>query len=579
MQVVRREQKQQGRFSASIPPILSRIYAARNVFSDDEIALDLKSLHPPSLLKGLPEAVQLLMQALENRSRILIVSDFDADGATSCALMMRALASMGFPHVDYIVPNRFEYGYGLMPEIVALAAKKKPDLIITVDNGISSIEGVLAANELGMQVLVTDHHLPGHALPEAAAIVNPNQPECPFPSKALAGVGVVFYLMIALRSSLREQQWFEKQGIREPNLANFLDIVALGTVADVVPLDRNNRILVSEGIKRIRAGRACAGINALLRLGKRNPARLVASDLGFAVGPRLNAAGRLDDMSLGIECLLIDDERSAMTMAMELDSMNQERKQIEADMKEQAMRDLEALSLSESSTPSGLCLYNANWHQGVIGILASRLKERFHKPVIVFADAGVNSDGEAELKGSARSIAGLHIRDVLDSVATHNPGLVSRFGGHAMAAGLSLLKSDFDAFNEAFAAEVAAQLGEGAQAASILSDGEMAAEQLSLPTAQCLREGGPWGQGFPEPCFDGRFQVLQQRVLAGAHLKLVLCPVGQSQHAVDAIAFNVDLEQWPGEQVDSIDIVYKLDVNEYRGKQSLQLIIEQISPV
>jgi len=576
--VVRRKITQEGRFTRPMPDLLSRIYAARNLVSDDELSLELKSLLSPTLLSGLPAAIVLLLEALDKQSRILIVSDFDADGATSCALSIRALRSLGYSHVDYIVPNRFEYGYGLTPEIVALAATRNPQLIITVDNGISSIEGVDAANALGIKVLITDHHLPGRELPKAGAIVNPNQVGCEFPSKALAGVGVVFYVMVALRGALRERDWFAKSGFTEPNLAVLLDIVALGTVADVVPLDRNNRILVNEGIKRIRSGRACAGINALLRLGKRNPERVVATDLGFAVGPRLNAAGRLDDMSLGIECLLTDDPQSAMTMAMELDAMNQQRKEIEADMKEQALRDLDALSLDDAAIPAGLSLYNGQWHQGVIGILAARLKERLHRPVIIFADSGADADGQAEIKGSARSVPGLHIRDVLDSVATHNPGLISRFGGHAMAAGLSLLKSDLDAFSAAFAHEVQLLLGDGPVAATLVTDGAIGAGDLSLETAAYLRDAGPWGQGFPEPSFDGRFRVLQQRLLGGAHLKLVLCPLEDTHCVLDAIAFNVGSEQWPNADVNEVSVVYKLDINEFRGQQTLQLIIDHIAP-
>lgn len=561
-----------------MPELLNRIYAARNVRSDSELSLDLKSLLSPSLLLGLPAAVSLLLDALDRQERILIVSDFDADGATSCALIIRALRAFGFPYVDYIVPNRFDYGYGLTPEIVALATEKSPDLIITVDNGISSVDGVEAANALGIKVLVTDHHLPGRELPNAAAIVNPNQNACEFPSKSLAGVGVVFYVLVALRAALRERNWFESSGITDPNLASYLDIVALGTVADVVALDRNNRILVNEGIKRIRSGRACAGINALLRLGKRSPERVVATDLGFAVGPRLNAAGRLDDMSLGIECLLSDDPGSAMTMAMELDAMNQQRKLIEADMKEQALRDLGDLTFEDAAMPAGVCLYNAQWHQGVIGILAARIKEKLHRPVIVFADSGADKDGQAEIKGSARSIPGLHIRDVLDSVATRNPGLVSRFGGHAMAAGLSLLKSDFDAFAVAYNEEVKKQLGDGPVAATLVTDGAIDTRDLSMTTAASLREAGPWGQGFPEPSFDGEFRVVQQRILNGSHLKLVLCPLDDSQFSIDAIAFNVEAEKWENTSVDNVFIVYKLDINEFRGNQNLQLIIDHIIP-
>lgn len=564
------------RFSAAIPPLLQRIYAARDLQQDAELSLSFSELLSPQLLHGLDKAVSLLQAQLQQQGRVLIVSDFDADGATSCALAIRALRAFGFQHVDYIVPNRFEYGYGLTPEIVALAQTRGPNLLLTVDNGISSIEGVAAAQALGMQVLITDHHLPGRELPAADAMVNPNLPDCTFPSKSLAGVGVVFYLMIALRARLREEGWFAQQGIAEPNLADYLDIVALGTVADVVPLDRNNRILVNEGLRRIRAGRLCPGIDALLRLGKRSRETLVASDLGFAVAPRLNAAGRLDDMSLGIECLLAQQPERARAIAAELDAMNQQRKEIETGMREQAEAGLRSMQFDDKTLPAGLCLYQADWHQGVIGILAARIKERVHRPVIAFADAGEDEQGRAQLKGSARSIAGLHIRDALDAVATRHPGLISRFGGHAMAAGLSLPRDAYAAFSEAFAAVVAEQLPADALQACLFTDGELQATELTLETAQMLRDAGPWGQHFPEPVFDGEFQVLQQRILGGKHLKLVLSPVQAPQHAVDAIAFNVDTAAWEGCNNARVRLVYRLDINEFRGQRSLQLMIEHI---
>jgi len=574
----RRETNSVAQAPLAVPPLLQRILAARQVLTDADRVLDFQHLHPPQLLKGIDAAVSLLMAQLPAQRRVLIVSDFDADGATSCVLAIRALRAMGFQNVDYIVPNRFEYGYGLTPEIVQLARGKAPDILITVDNGISSIEGVQVARALGMQVIITDHHLPGLELPPADAIVNPNQPRCGFPSKALAGVGVVFYVMAALRSALRDAGWFAKSGIVEPNLAGLLDLVALGTVADVVTLDRNNRILVNEGLKRIRAGRACAGILALLEIGKRTLPALQASDLGFAAGPRLNAAGRLDDMALGIECLLADDSVVAMAMARRLDEMNQQRKGIEEDMRDQAVSDLDALDIGGATAPAGVCIYNPAWHQGVIGILAARIKERLHRPVIAFADAGVDGEGEPQLKGSARSIAGLHIRDVLDTVATRNPGLISRFGGHAMAAGLSLRTRDYPQFCAAFAAEVTALLTEDDLQARILTDGEVRAEELTLNTAQLLREFGPWGQGFPEPSFDGEFEILQQRMLGAKHLKLVLCPPGCRQQALDAIAFNVDPALWATCNVARISAVYRLDVNEYRGQRTLQLVLEHLAP-
>ena len=559
-----------------MPALLCRVFAARHVFTDDDLNLDLSQLHPPEQLLGMDVAVRLLYEELQRQGRVLIIADFDADGATSCALAVRALRAMGFQQMDYIVPNRFEYGYGLTPEIVALAAQRSPDLLITVDNGISSIEGVHAAHNFGMRVLITDHHLPGRELPAADAIVNPNQPGCPFPSKSLAGVGVVFYLLASLRSFLRERGWFAAQGLPEPNMAAYLDLVALGTVADVVGLDRNNRILVNEGLKRIRLGRACAGIMALLEIGKRRRETLVASDLGFAVGPRLNAAGRLDDMGLGIECLLSDNPTAALAMANELDAMNRQRKVIEGEMRDQAVSDLEGLSFDAQTATAGVCIYQPAWHQGVIGILAARIKEKLHRPVIAFADAGVTGEGEVEIKGSARSIPGLHIRDVLDTVATRNPGLVTRFGGHAMAAGLTLKKSDYERFAVAFTAEVEALLNADDLQARIATDGEVDAREFSVDTAQALRDAGPWGQNFPEPAFDGVFEVVQQRLLGDSHLKLVVSPRADQRVVLDAIAFNVDRNDWPDESVRQVRLVYRMDINEFRGQRNLQLLIEHI---
>ncbi|MEK7259582.1 MAG: single-stranded-DNA-specific exonuclease RecJ [Pseudomonadota bacterium] len=576
--IYRRVPAREGDFSPRVPVLLQRILSARNVFTDGELTLDLRDLHSPEQLLGLKASVQILQEELMRQGRVLIIADFDADGATSCALAVRALRAMGFQHVDYIVPNRFEYGYGLTPEIVALAAQRAPDLLITVDNGISSVEGVRAAQSLGMRVLITDHHLPGRELPTADAIVNPNQPGCPFPSKSLAGVGVVFYLLAALRSFLREQGWFESQKLPEPNMAAYLDLVALGTVADVVGLDRNNRILVNEGLKRIRQGRACAGIMALLEIGKRRRETLVASDLGFAVGPRLNAAGRLDDMGLGIECLLSDNPDTATAMAIELDAMNQQRKGIEGEMRDQAVSELDALHLDEKAVPAGVCIYQPDWHQGVIGILAARIKEKLHRPVIAFADSGVQGSGEIEIKGSARSIPGLHIRDVLDTVATRNPGLVTRFGGHAMAAGLTLRKCDYERFSAAFTAEVEALLNEDDLQARIATDGEIGVKEFTIETAQTLRDAGPWGQNFPEPNFDGVFKVVQQRLLGDSHLKMVLSPPADGRLLLDAIAFNVDRSCWPNEDVREVRLVYRLDINEFRGQRNLQLLVEHIEP-
>ncbi|MFQ6023419.1 MAG: single-stranded-DNA-specific exonuclease RecJ [Acidiferrobacterales bacterium] len=552
-------------------PILARIYAARNVASMVELDRSLERLHPPTPLKGIQRAAALLAAAIKDEKRILVVADFDADGATSCALAMRALRSMGATHVGYVVPNRFEYGYGLTPEIVAIAAQYTPDLLITVDNGISSIDGVRSAHERGIAVLVTDHHLPGDQLPDAEAIVNPNQAGDDFPSKNLAGVGVIFYVMLALRTHLRESGWFSQSGISEPNLAKLLDLVALGTVADLVPLDHNNRILVTQGLARINRNHMCAGIRALLRIARRAPGDIATSDLGFCVAPRLNAAGRLDDMSLGIECLLTDDQQAAQAIAYRLDALNRERRAIEANMQAQAVAVVEGLRLEANDLPKGLCLFDASWHQGIIGLVASRIKERLHRPVIAFAPAS-----ESELKGSARSVPGLHIRDALDAVAARQPELLNKFGGHAMAAGLSLKRERLDAFQRAFDQEVSRHLSADDLQGKIMSDGELTADDLNLELATLLRQAGPWGQGFPEPLFDGHFDIIGQRVVADKHLKLTLrCP--DQNKLLAAIAFNrvadSTVPDW-----ERTHAAYRLEVNEYRGYRSVQLIIEHMEP-
>lgn len=559
----------------SLPPLVRRIYSQRPLAALTELELTLSQLIPPARLKGIDAAVGLLEVALKEGERLLIVADFDADGATSCALALTVLRAFGCAHVDYIVPNRFEYGYGLTPEIVELAKGKNPDLIITVDNGISSIEGIESARAAGIKTLVTDHHLPGRELPAADAIVNPNQPGCEFPSKSIAGVGVIFYVMLALRSRLRDSGWFSSKGIPEPNLAEQLDLVALGTVADVVALDHNNRILVSEGIKRIRAGRARPGILSLLILAKRNFSTLAASDLGFAVGPRLNAAGRLDDMSTGIECLLTQSEHEAHEYALELDGMNKDRRDIEAGMREQAFALVDQLAFDADDLPAGLSLFDERWHQGVVGIVASRIKERCHRPVIAFALADAD-DPESELKGSARSIPGFHIRDALDAVAAANPGLVTKFGGHAMAAGLSLSRANFDAFAQAFAAEATRVLSPELLQATIVSDGELSAEELTLGCAADLAAAGPWGQAFPEPTFHGRFKLQQQRRLGENHLKMVLSPLGDDGFLVDAIAFGVSEADWPASSATEIELAYRLNINEFRGARTLQLMVEHL---
>lgn len=557
----------QSQLDDSIPEFLRRVYFARGVTHGRQLNYELGHLLKPNL-KGLPCALELLVEVLDRQGRILVVGDFDADGATSTALAVRSLQALGFADVEFLVPNRFEYGYGLSPEIVDVAAQRSPSLIVTVDNGISSIEGVRRAQALGIKVLVTDHHLPGEQLPPADAIVNPNQAGCGFESKAAAGVGVIFYVMMALRTHLRSLGWFSG-GREEPNLAVFLDLVALGTVADVVPLDFNNRILVAQGLQRMRAGQVCPGIRALLSVAGRDPTKLSASDLGFAVGPRLNAAGRLDDMTLGIRCLLADSDGEATEIAQELDQLNRDRRAIETSMQKEALHSLDRLDSDLGGTlPHGLCLYRRDWHQGVIGILASRIKDRLHRPVIIFAD-----DEHGALKGSGRSIAGIHLRDVLDEVATGHPGLLTKFGGHAMAAGLALDKSDLSAFTQAFNEVVTAHLGDDGLDAVIDSDGPLAKDEICLDYAERIERAGPWGQAFVEPMFDGEFLLVQQKLVGEKHLKMVLAPVDNAEHLIDAIAFNVDLDQWPGE-CQRVNLAYKLSVNEFRGRRSLQLLVE-----
>lgn len=556
-----------------LPALAARICASRGITRRDELQHTLDRLPPFDQLRGIDAATVLLQQAIEQGQRILVVGDFDADGATSTALALRALRLMGAQQVDFLVPNRFEYGYGLTPEIVAVAAQRQPDLIVTVDNGISSLDGVAAARERGIKVVVTDHHLPGAELPAADAIVNPNQPGDAFPTKSLAGVGVIFYVMLALRSRLRQEGWFERSGCAEPNLGQLLDLVALGTVADVVPLDQVNRTLVAQGLARLRAGHASPGLQALLDVSNRQPGRLVAADLGFALGPRLNAAGRMDDMSIGIRCLLSDGLAEARPLAQTLDQLNQERRGVEDEMKEQALAELRRMHLEDSAElPMGLCLYDPSWHQGVVGILASRIKDRLHRPVIVFTDSG-----SGEIKGSARSVPGLHIRDALDAVAARHPGLLVKFGGHAMAAGLTLRQTAFEPFRQAFDAEVKRQLGSQPPVHELLSDGELTAQEAVLDLAETLRFLAPWGQGFPEPLFDGEFNIVQQRIVGEKHVKLLLqWPDGK--RTVDAIAFHADLEQWQGVG-GRVRLAYRLDVNEYRDRKTVQLIVEYMEVV
>ena len=555
--------------SSDLHPVIDRIYRGRNIANMDDLENGLKGLTHFNVLKGMPQAAQILANAVVQNKRIIIVGDFDADGATSTSVCILALRAMGYHNVDFLVPNRFDFGYGLSVPIVDEAAKQGAEVIVTVDNGISCIDGVTHAKSLGMQVVVTDHHLPGDVLPPADAIVNPNQPGCEFPSKNLAGVGVAFYIMLALKAELQQQGHFEKAGLAPPNLASLLDIVAVGTVADVVVLDKNNRILVHQGLQRIRAGKCRPGIKALVEVANRDCAHLTSTDLGFVVGPRLNAAGRLDDMSQGIACLLEDETIQARMIAAELDALNKERREIETGMKAQAETVLEQMALDEGDMPSALVVYREDFHQGVIGIVAGRLKEKYLKPVIAFA----HQDDEI-IKGSARSIPGVHIRDVLDEVNTRYPGVIEKFGGHAMAAGLSLPVAKLQDFERAFVDIARAHMEKLDGNHALLSDGDLSSEELCLPFAHLLRQAGPFGQGFESPLFDGEFALLDQRLVGQKHLKMVLKSDGANE--VDAIAFNVDLKSWPNAMVKRVHIAYRLDINVFRGQETVQLIVEQI---
>lgn len=571
MQIQQKKLAKNVRLIPGIHPILQKIYALRNIENLDQLDKTFKSLLPFSNLKDIDKACERIFKALQKQEKIVIIGDFDADGATSTALMISALKVFGAQNVSYLVPNRFKFGYGLSKDIVAVASLQKPDLLITVDNGISSLEGVAFARELKIDVLITDHHLPGEILPEAVAIVNPNQLGCEFTSKSIAGVGVVFYLMLGLRRYLENRSWFLEKNIPIPNMSQFLDLVALGTVADVVALDQNNRILVEQGLTRIRIASARPGVLALIEVAKRELSSLQASDLGFAVAPRLNAAGRLDDMSLGIECLLANDLGKARQLATQLDELNVERRKIEAEMKEQAHNALNKLIINDNvNLPLALCLFDETWHQGVIGILAGRLKESYHRPTIVFA-----LGDEGELKGSARSIVGLNIRDVLAAVDKDNPKLIIKFGGHAMAAGLTIAHENFINFHDAFINEVSKHIDLSMCGAELYSDASLTKDDLTIDFAKLLQESGPWGQHFPEPKFDNIFKILDQRIVGANHLKLTLAlPEGGSP--IDAILFNVDLNMWPNHRLKLVHALYKLDINTYQGVSKLQLLIDNL---
>ena len=571
--IVQRPLKKKSARLGNIHPLLERFFLARGITSELELDRTLSKLPSPWLLSGMEAMVGHLITAIKEQQRITIVADFDADGATSCAVAIKGLQLLGAGAVSFIVPNRFEYGYGLTPEIVELVKQQSPDVIITVDNGISSIEGVKAALDLGIKVLVTDHHLPGFELPEAHAIVNPNLVNDVFPCKSIAGVGVIFYVLLALRSRLRELKWFEAQQKPEPNLAQLLDYVALGTVADVVALEHVNRILVHQGLLRIRTGRGHPGLNALIDVAGKQVGSIVASDLGFSVAPRLNAAGRMDDMSLGIQCLLTDDSGTAKVIALQLDALNNERREVETSMKHEAMALLsEMKALDKHHLPAGVCLFDEGWHQGVIGILASRIKDQIHRPVIAFAPAGKDL-----IKGSARSIPGIHIRDVLSDIAVVHPKLLSKFGGHAMAAGLSLNMHDYPPFALAFDEVVSKRLADVALEQKILTDGELTEAEITLEMADLIQNAATWGQEFPEPIFEGVFNVVQARIVGQHHLKLIL-KQQEGQALIDAIAFFVDKpEQWLG--IRQIRAAYKLDINEFRGVKSVQLILQYLEKI
>ena len=574
LRVVRREFRPQecAGLSGDLHPVLQRIYVTRGVRTAADLDMSLERLLPVGTLEGVSAAVDLLLQ--HRTGRVLVVGDFDADGATSTALMVRALKGWGFASVDFLVPNRFKFGYGLTPEIVTLAATRSPTLIVTVDNGISSTAGVAHARSQGIDVLITDHHLAGAQLPYANVIVNPNLVGSAFGSRSLAGVGVAFYVLAAVRRRLDAEKLTPA---RAPNVTEYLDLVALGTVADVVPLDPNNRVLVAQGLRRIRAGRCVAGIRALLELGGRRANDLTATDLAFAVAPRLNAAGRMDDMTIGIQCLLADDPMTAQMLAARLDQLNQERRATEARMQIEA---LAAVSRLSETGPrfvhrSGVCLYDETWHQGVVGLVASRVKDRVRRPVIAFALAE-----DQTLRGSARSVPGIHIRDVLDAIAVREPDLITRFGGHAMAAGLTLERSRLDAFAKAFDEEVGRWVARGAGAAdAVETDGELSVQEIALETAQALRAGGPWGQAFPEPSFDGVFNIKNSRVVGDRHLKMWV-EVPRTGRSFDAIAFNHIEERAAFVLPEgSVQLVYRLDINEYQGERRLQLLVDHVLPV
>ncbi|QIA76390.1 single-stranded-DNA-specific exonuclease RecJ [Rodentibacter caecimuris] len=559
--------------SVSEHPLLDRLYRARHIKNRQELDRTLKSMLNPNQLYGITQAVALLVSAYQTQQKIVIVGDFDADGATSTALAILALRQLGFTNIDYLVPNRFEQGYGLSTPVAEMAIEKGVQLLMTVDNGVSSFDGITFLKEKGIRVLVTDHHLPPDRLPPADAIVNPNLNQCDFPSKSLAGVGVAFYLMLALRAKFRELGIFTAEN--QPNFTELLDLVALGTIADVVPLDQNNRILAYQGLMRIRAKYCRLGIIALAEVANRNVEQFSASDLGFSIGPRLNAAGRLDNMSIGVELLLAEDMQTARELALELDQLNQTRKEIEAGMKLEALEICRNLTALFNALPTGIVLYQADWHQGVLGIVSSRIKDQYHRPVIAFAQ-----DEKGVLRGSARSIEGVHIRDLLERIHSQYPDMILKFGGHAMAAGLSIREECFSQFQQIFNQTVLDWLDETHLQGIIWTDGELGTNEFTLETAELLKNGGPWGQAFAEPCFDGEFKILDQRAIGQGqnHLKMLVEPK-QGGPLLDAIAFNVDTRLYPDLSIKRARLAYKLDINEFRGNRNIQLLVEHIEPI
>ncbi|QHG92637.1 single-stranded-DNA-specific exonuclease RecJ [Coxiella endosymbiont of Amblyomma sculptum] len=571
-EIIRRKVLKLNKNLTHLHPVLQRIYLARNISSPEELSRELRSLLSFSLLSGITQATKRLMLALKKQQNTVVIGDFDTDGATSTALMIRALREFGMKNISYLIPNRFTCGYGLTTKIVEIASAKRPNLIVTVDNGISSYPGVVKANQLGIDVLITDHHLPNDPLPPACAIVNPNCKEDAFPSKCLSGVGVSFYLMLALRAELKKNNWFDRCGLHYPNMAKFLDFVALGTIADVVPLDKNNRILVYQGLQRIRAGKAHEGVLALLEVSGRKRERLRTSDLGFSIGPRLNAAGRLEDMSLGVDCLLADNKKTALYIAHRLDNLNQKRRVIASRMQKEAFSFIDRFDTNQPPPP-GVCLYREEWHQGIIGLIASQVRERIHRPTIAFSKIHDNM-----LQGSARSVSGLHICNILETISIRNPELIKKFGGHAMAAGLSISLDRYTEFQQAFSEEVNRCFGEKNLRPKLITDGTLTSKELTLEFAELIEQAEPWGQGFPEPTFDGYFKLINQKIIRQQHLKLIL-QISKMEHYLEGFVFHINAKERPDLRCRYVRLVYRLNVNEFRGRKKLQLLVDYIQPI